>query len=172
MRQIDRVIQAGLVVALFAIAVTMCYRVVQAQAPQPPVQGPTVVVPGQPPAVNPNQPSTAAVQTQEVPSPAVPAHFIDQTIWALLGSFGYEYLKKCGWFNWIRDDMAGKIKARLGFALAVLTAAGVNIAVHGTIWDGGTATLTWAGLSWSILKDVAYQWGAQQALYLKVVKEG
>lgn len=134
-------------------------------------QGPTVTVPGQPPAVNPDRPATVAVQTQEVPSPAAPPHYVDQTIWALLVAQGYEYLKKCGWFNWITPSMAGRVKARIGFATAVLTAAGVHLAVNGSVFDGGTATLTWAGASWSVFKDIAFQWGAQQALYTNLVKE-
>ncbi len=133
-------------------------------------QGPTVVVPGTSPTVNVDRPGTVAVQTQEVPSPAAPPHYVEGAIWALLASQLYEYLKKCAWFKLLPPDISTRAQAQIGFVMAVLTVAGIHFAVNGSLLDDGGATVTISGLSWSAFKDIAYQWGVQQGIYLKVVK--
>lgn len=139
--------------------------------PVPPDAGtPVVTVPGTTPASNPERPSTTAVATTEVPSPAAPTHYQDQIIWSLLAAQGFEYLKKTKWFQWVTPQSSGRIKAQFGFALALLTAAGVHFTNTGNIFDGGSLVITWGGLTFDIIKDVLFQWGSQQAWYLGLVK--
>lgn len=151
-----------------ACLVVLSGQTVSAQDPAP-TGSPTVEVPGSPPDVDPDRPTTVAVQTQEVPSPAAPDHYSDQALWALLVAQLYEYLKRTKWFSWVTPQSTSRMKTQFGFLLAVITAAGINFAVSGNLYEG--ASITISGLSLNAFKDVAWQWGAQQAWYKLVVKE-
>lgn len=138
----------------------------QPQAP------PVVTVPGSvspPPAADVH--SQPAVAVTEVKSPAAPAHYTDQALWALMVSFLIQWLKKSPWFGWITPETSSRIKTQFGFLVALLTAAGIHFAVSGSLLDGGGASITVSGLSLNALKDVAWQWTAQQAWYQAVVKD-
>lgn len=126
---------------------------------------PTVEVPGKPPEPPAaDEPSQPAVPTQEVPSPAAPDHWPEQGMWALVASYAYQYLKKTKWFTFINEDTTARVQAQFGFVMAVLTAAGVHFAVDGEFFGSG-ASFTVTGLSWTVVKDVAFQWASQQGWY-------
>jgi hypothetical protein len=133
-------------------------------------QPPVVTVPGTTPAVSPSVPSQPAVAVTEVKSPAAPAHYTDQAIWALMVSLLLQYLKKTNWFTPFSNASSARIKSFIGFAAAFVTAAGIHFAVSGNILDGG-ASITISGVSVNALKDVLWQWASQQAWYRTVVKE-
>lgn len=163
----------AIVVALLITVGAYAQTAQQVQlAPDPsgPVpQAPIVTVPGNPPSVNPALPTQPAVSVKEVESPAAPSHYTDQAIWALMVSFLLEYLKKKSWFAFLTPESTAKLKAQFGFVAALLTAAGIHFAVTGSVLDGGAA-ITISGLSTDALKDVLWQWTAQQAWYRQVVK--
>lgn len=142
------------------------------QSPQTQEPGSAVVsVPATIPQTNPSQPTQNAVAVKEVESPAAPSHATDQAIWALMVSLLIQYLKKAPWFGLLSDDSSSKVKSAVGFAAALLTAAGIHLAVSGSVFDGGGASITVTGLSVNAFKDVAWQWASQQGWYRAVVKE-
>jgi len=133
---------------------------------------PIVTAAGSPPGpVAPSVPTQQAVAVKEVESPAAPSHATDQAIWALMVSLTMQYLKKAPWFGLLKDSNSSRFKAGVGFAAAVLTAAGIHFAVSGNIFEGGGASITVTGISFNALKDVAWQWASQQGWYRAVVKE-
>lgn len=142
-------------------------------AAQPDAGTPIVNAPGVAATTRPGEgvPSQPAVAVTEVTSPAAPAHYGDQALWALMVSFLIQWLKRSKWFGWITEDSASRLKTQFGFMAAVLTAAGIHFAVSGSFLDDGGASLTVSGLSINALKDVLWQWASQQAWYRVVVKE-
>lgn len=164
---------------LFAIGlvlVTYAWPLAARQQPtlqQPvPQTSPVVVVPGNPAVVNnPEVPSQLAVSVTEAKSPAAPAHYQDQAIWALMVSFMIQWLKKQKWFGWVTEQTSARIKTQFGFIAALVTAAGIHFAVSGSVLDSGGAAITVSGLSLNVLKDIIWQWASQQAWYRLVVKE-
>lgn len=167
MRQRQRTLNATLVV----IAVLCALGLGRLSAQQAPTQSPVVNAPGTVPDATPSVPTVPAVTVTEVKSPAAPAHFQEQAIWALLASFLIQYLKKSRWFGFINEQSPQRLKATFGLIVALLTAAGVHLAVSGSLWSDGGATVTVTGLSFNVFKDAAWQWGAQQGWYNAVVKE-
>lgn len=142
------------------------------QQPTPPQSGSQVVtVPGSVTTPSENVPSQQAVAVKEVESPAAPSHYDDQALWALVMSFIIQYLKKSKWFGWITPESPARLKAQFGFIMAMLTTAGVHFAITGSIFEGGGASITITGLSFSAFKDVVWQWTAQQAWYQAVVSK-
>jgi len=132
---------------------------------------PVVTVPGSPAVANPDLPSQPAVSVKEVSSPAAPSHYGDQAIWALMISFVIQWLKKSPWFGWITPQTSARIQTQFGFIAAALTTAGIHFAISGNPFDGGGASITISGLSVNMVKDVAWQWAAQQGWYRMLVKE-
>jgi hypothetical protein len=132
--------------------------------------GPIVSTPGSAPVAAPSVPSQTAVAVTEVKSPAAPAHYADQALWALMVSFLIEYLKKTKWFGWITPQSTARLKAQFGFIAALLTAAGIHFAVSGNLFGDG-ATVTISGISANAVKDVLWQWAAQQGWYKLLVKD-
>lgn len=169
-----QMIKQSLALAVACAVVLAVYfsPLLRAQATEAPqAQGsPIVTVPGTPPVTNPELPSQPAVSVTEVKSPAAPAHYMDQAIWALIVSFFLQFLKKQTWFPMISEESTARLKTQVGFITAVLTAAGIHFAVSGNFLDGGVA-FTVSGVSLDAIKDVGWQWAAQQALYKKIVKE-
>jgi hypothetical protein len=162
------ILAAGLAAALGASASAQ----LQPNPPQTQPAGSAVVnVPATIPAPNPEQATQKAVAVKEVESPAAPSHATDQAIWALMVSLLIQYLKKAPWFGLLNDDSSQRLKAGVGFAAALLTAAGIHFAVSGSIFEGGGASITVTGLSLNAFKDLAWQWAAQQGWYRAVVKE-
>lgn len=142
------------------------------QSPQTQAPGSAVVsVPATIPETNPAQPTQNAVAVKQVESPAAPSHASDQAIWALMVSLAIQYLKKAPWFGLLSDSSSSQLKSAIGFAAALLTAAGIHLAVSGSVFDGGGASITVTGLSVNAFKDLAWQWAAQQGWYRAVVKE-
>ena len=170
------------VLAVLLVAVVYAAPLLRAQdrgpldqgARQPPAaaQTPVVQVPGSPaPAPQPPVASQPAVAVTEVKSPAAPAHYTDQALWALMMALLIQYLKKTPWFGWLTPESSARLKAQFGFLVALATAAGIHFAVSGSVLDGGGASITVSGLSLNALKDVAWQWASQQAWYQAVVKD-
>ena len=139
---------------------------------QPAPTGPPVVpVPGvvQPaPAGSPAQP---AVAVTTVPSPASPQNPTDQVMWALAASLLLRYVTKKRWLSFLTPDAEPNVKALIGFLTAFSTATGIHFIVNGSPFDGHGATLTITGLSFDLIKDVGFQWVAQQAWYEGLVKQ-
>jgi hypothetical protein len=140
------------------------------QSPQP-SGSPVISVPWSPSVTNPALPSQTAVSVKQVESPAAPANYSDQAIWALMGSLVIQWLKRSAWFGWITEESTKRLKTQFGFLVAIATTAGIHFAVTGNPLSGGGAAVTITGLSFNALKDVAWQWSAQQAWYRSVVKE-
>ena len=153
--------------------IALVYAPVARTQSVPAAQGsPVVTVPGSTPvARDPDVPSLPAVAVTEVKSPAAPAHYQDQAIWALMVSFLMQWLKRQTWFGWITEKTSARIKTQFGFIMALFTAAGIHFAVSGSILDGGGASITVSGISLNVVKDVIWQWASQQAWYRLVVKE-
>lgn len=161
-----------IIAAALALGLSSTAVVAQSNAPQQQAPGSTVVsVPATIPSPNPDQAQQNAVAVKEVESPAAPTHATDQVIWALMVSLLIQYLKKAPWFTLLSDETSSRVKAFVGFAAALLTAAGIHFAVSGSIFDGGGASITVTGLSVNAFKDLAWQWAAQQGWYRAVVKE-
>lgn len=128
----------------------------------PPVDVPVIALPS----------DGIAVPVQDVPSPAAPDHAKEQLMWGLVAVFLLQSLKKTGWFPWLTEQTAARVKAQWGFFLALFTAFGVRLAITGSILnDQDGATITISGLSWDVIKDVAWQWASQQAIYKTIVKD-
>jgi hypothetical protein len=157
----------------FCIAVGVAcvglYRAPMLSAQQQPA--PVVTVPGAAPVANPELPSQPAVSVKEVSSPAAPAHYGDQAIWALMVSFLIQWLKKSPWFGFITPQSSAALQARFGFLAAFLTAAGIHFAITGSVLDGGGASISITGITLTGVKDVLWQWAAQQGWYRMLVKE-
>jgi hypothetical protein len=151
-----------------AIVVCMLITGATIYAQQPP---PVVTVPGTPQQVSPDVPSQPAVSVKEVSSPAAPANYGSQVIWALAVSLLIQWLKKSPWFGWIRPDTSARIQTQFGFIAACLTTAGIHFAVSGNPLIGDGASITVTGLSINAFKDLAWQWSAQQGWYQLVVKD-
>jgi hypothetical protein len=167
MKKRTLIIAAGMVAALALGAGAFAQQAPQPQAPGSPV----VSVPATIPQPNPNQPQQNAVAVKQVESPAAPSHASDQAIWALMVSLVIQYLKKAPWFGLLSDSSSSQLKSAVGFFAALLTAAGIHLAVSGSVFDGGGASITVTGLSLNAFKDVAWQWASQQGWYRAVVKE-
>ena len=158
--------------AIAALVITLAIGLrLRAQTPLVQPQAPVVTVPGTTPPVSPTIPSQPAISVTEVKSPAAPAHYTDQAIWALMVSLLLQYLIRSPWFAWITPASSSRLKTQFGFLAAFATAAGIHFAVSGSIFDGGGASITVTGLSFNAIKDVAWQWAAQQAWYQAIVKE-
>ena len=143
----------------------------QTQPPEVSPQVPVTQVPGSNPTAAPNVPSVPAVPVKEIPSPAAPTHALEAGIWGIGAAYLMEYLKKTKWFYFLTPETPARIKAAIGFFLAVATAAGIHFSVVGSLADPTGATLTIGGLSFSAFKDVFWQWIAQQAAYDGLVKD-
>ena len=129
-------------------------------------QPPVVEVPGSVPTPQTtDRPSQEAVPTKEVPSPAAPSNMPESVGWALGATYIYEYLKKSGWFTPIAEKSSSRAKAVFGFVMAFLTAAGIQFAVSGSVFDAGGASVTFTGITLTGIKDVLFQWIAQQGWY-------
>lgn len=114
---------------------------------------------------SPNVPATAAVPVQQVPSPAAPSHAEEQVLWALIVSYAIQYAKKSPLVPFLNEESTGRLKAIVGFVAAVATAAGIHFAVTGSVLDGGGAAVTITGISLDGVKDVVFQWAAQQGWF-------
>lgn len=154
---------------IFATVIYVWPLAAQESSPQ---TSPIVVVPGNPAVVNnPEVASQLAVSVTETKSPAAPAYYQDQALWALMVSFLIQWLKKQKWFGWVTEESTARIKTQFGFLAAIMTTAGIHFAVSGNAFDSGGAAITISGISFNALKDVIWQWAAQQAWYRTVVKE-
>lgn len=172
----NQVVSVVILSSALALTSWSYYGAAFAQTPDSPttptVTGvPTVTVPGTPAVVNPEKPSQPAVSVKEVESPAAPSHYTDQAIWALMVSWSLQFLKKKSWFPWLTNLSSERLKTQFGFVTALLTAAGIHFAVTGSMLDGGGAAITISGLSFDALKDLGWQWTAQQTWYKVIVKE-
>jgi hypothetical protein len=128
---------------------------------------PLVQVPGTPPPVVTK--STSAIVTTSIPSPASPTHVPEQVMWALAMSYVMEWLKKQTWFP-LSAETPAKLQALAGFLLATATAAGIHIAVQGSVLDGAGLSFSVTGLTMDAIKDVGFQWVSQQGWYDALVK--
>jgi len=161
------IIALALVLALGASA----FAQLQPNAPQTQPSGsPVVSVPATIPSPNPSQPTQNAVAVKDVESPAIPSNAAAQAMWALAMSLLMQYLKKAPWFKLFSDQTSSRVKSFIGFAAALLTAAGIHLSVSGSIFDGGGASITVTGMSLNAFRDLAWQWAAQQGWYLAFVK--
>ena len=125
---------------------------------------PTVEVPAAGPGTD------TAVPTQEVTSPAAPAHWPDQVLWALAGTQLLEYLKRSKWFPWLSPRTTARIKAQWGFGMALLTAAGIHYVIQGSFFSSDGVAITISGVSFAAFKDLAIQWSSQQGWYQLIVE--
>jgi hypothetical protein len=146
------------------------------RAQQPPDQtpvttpggAPVVQVPGSIPA--PSKESTPAVVTTTVPSPASPTHVPEQVMWALAMSYVMQFFKKQKWFPLLTPESTASLQAFIGFLVATATAAGIHIAVQGSMLDVNGLSFSVTGLTIDAIKDVGFQWVAQQGWYDALVK--
>lgn len=102
---------------------------------------------------------------------ASPDHVGSQLGTGVVVSYLLYILKKAGWFVWLTDDTSSKIQAAWGGIAAVFTAAGVHLATTGTFLDGAGFTITLTGLSANVLRDIVWQWTAQQGWYDLVLRQ-
>ena len=155
-----------------AVAVVAWMSLSGASAQQPDqATVPVVSVPGSVQTVSPGQASQPAVTVTTVPSPASPQHAPEQIMWALAASYILRYLTNKNWFTFLSSASTKRLKAVWGFSAAFLTAAGVHIAVNGSLFGDGGAGVTISGLSFNVIKDVIFQWASQQGWYDLVVKQ-
>lgn len=138
-------------------------------------QTPTVTIPvavapvaGQP---TPPTPGVPAVEVHTTPSPAAPDHWPDQAIWALIMSYALQYVKNCKRFTFLTHETEKRVQAIWGFCLAFATAAGIHITTNGSFMSEGGVAIGITGLSFVAIKDVVFQWAAQQAAYDSVVSK-
>jgi hypothetical protein len=129
---------------------------------------PIAQVPGSVPT--PAKESTPAVVTTTIPSPASPTHVPEQVIWALAMSYVMQFLKKQKWFPLLTEQSTANVQAGFGFLVALATAAGIHIAVSGSVLDGSGLSFSITGLTVDAIKDVGFQWVAQQGWYDALVK--
>ena len=159
--------QRGILTAIF---VGLLALPMMAQTQEPAV--PTAQVPGVLPVpATDDRPSQPAVPTKEVPSPAAPSNLPESVAWGLGAAYIVEYLKKSGWFTFLTDDSTRRAKAVVGFIAAFLTAAGIQFVVSGSVLDAGGASVTITGITFTGVKDVLFQWIAQQGWYDLVVRK-
>jgi hypothetical protein len=145
--------------------------VTRAQTPAPTPLPPAASVPSvSVPSSTPPSP-VAAVPVHEVPSPAGPEHLPAQIVWALAATQAMEYLKKSKWFSFLTPETSTTIQARIGFFVALATAAGIHFAISGSVLNDQGVQITLTGLSINAIKDVIFQWSSQQAAYRAFVKE-
>lgn len=130
---------------------------------------PVVQVPGSVPQVG--KESTPAVVTTTVPSPASPPHWPEQVMWSIAMSYMMQFLKKQAWFPILTPQTDKRIQALYGFIVAAGTAAGIHLAVQGSVLDGSGLSISITGLTLDAIKDVGFQWMSQQVAYDKIVKE-
>ncbi len=143
----------------------------QPAQPAPTTSSAVTTVPGTiaPPA--PGAPTQPAIAVTSVPSPASPQNPTDQVMWALAMSYLLKYLTQKGWLSFLTPTSSSRIKAFVGFVVAFGTAAGIHLAVNGSLFDAHGAEFTVTGLSFDALKDVGFQWVAQQGWYDTIVKK-
>ncbi len=162
MTRVREIVLVVLVLALVGTAIRLV-----AQQTDPPV----VTVPGT--VATPqtqDRPSQAAVPVKEVPSPAAPSNMPESVGWGLGAALIVEYLKKTGWFTFLTDDSSTRAKAVVGFVAAFLTAAGIQFAVSGSVFDAGGASVTVTGITLIGIKDVVFQWIAQEGWYRGLIQ--
>ncbi len=148
-----------------------CLLATTARAQQPTTAPPVVEVPGSVPTpATADRPSQPAVPTKEVPSPAAPSNAPEAVGWALGSAYVVEYLKRKKWFTFLDENSSKRAKAGFGFIAAFLTAAGIQFAVSGSFLDAGGASVTITGITFTGVKDVLFQWIAQQGWYDLVVQ--
>lgn len=142
-------------------------------AQQQPTAGPPVVeVPGTVPTpVTNDRPSQPAVPTKEVPSPAAPSNAQEAVGWALGTAYVIEYLKRKKWFTFLTEESSARAKTVFGFLAAALTAAGIQFAVSGSLVDAGGASVTITGITLTGVKDVVFQWIAQEGWYRGLIQK-
>ena len=140
---------------------------------QPPPLNPagSATVPGTIAQPAPGAPTTQAIPVTTVPSPAAPQNPIDQFIWAGVASYLLRYLTKRQWFPVLTPESTSRLKTQVGFVVALLTAAGVHMAVNGSFFSADGVGFTMTGLSAHAIKDVGFQWLSQQAWYDVIVKK-
>lgn len=143
----------------------------RSQTAQPNASSAMTKVPGEitPPA--PGAPSQQVVAVTTVPSPAAPTNPFDQFVWAGVASYVLRYLTKKEWFPVLTPASTSRFKAQLGFLVALMTAAGVHMAVNGSFFSEQGVGFTMTGLSAHAVKDVGFQWLSQQAWYDTIVKK-
>lgn len=113
--------------------------------------------------------STPAVVTTTVPSPASPAHYPEQLMWAAAMSYLIEWLKKQTWFPLSKATPAN-LQATFAFVVALVTAAGIHIAVSGSLLSDGGLSFSVTGLTADAIKDIGFQWVSQQGWYDALIK--
>lgn len=164
-----------IVLAAFAFAMFAYGRPLLGQTPLQPAQPvtqpapPVTTVPGTMPTPDASKPSTSAVVTTTVPSPAAPQNPMDQVIWAGAMSYLLRYLMKKGWV--LGPKAEARIKTQVGFLVALGTAAGIHLAVNGAFFSTQGVAFTITGISADAIKDVGFQWLSQQAWYDVIVKK-
>lgn len=151
---------------LIACLAIVGYTAGSAQQQAPASSAPVVEVPGSIPTSTTNdRPSQSAVPVKEVPSPAEPSNPQAALGWALGSAYVIEYLKKKKWFTFITPESTNRAKAIFSFLAAAVTAAGIQFAVSGSFLDAGGASVTITGITFTGIKDVLFQWIAQQGWY-------
>lgn len=128
-------------------------------------------VPGQIVQPAPGTPTQSAIAVTTVPSPAAPQNPLAQVMWAGAMSYVLRYLTKKKWFPVLTPESESRFKAQVGFVVALGTAAGIHLAVNGSFFSHDGMSLSVAGLSFDVVKDVGFQWLSQQAWYDIVVKK-
>ena len=108
---------------------------------------------------------------KEVPSPAAPSNMPESVGWGLGAALVVEYLKKTGWFTFLTDDSSKRVKAIVGFISAFVTTAGIQFAVSGSVLDAGGASVTITGITLIGIKDVLFQWIAQEGWYRGLIQK-
>jgi hypothetical protein len=163
------VLAAALALAMYAYG-TPLMRAQDATPQSAPTSSgsPVVQVPGSAPAAA--KESVPAVATTTIPSPASPTHVPEQVMWALAMSYVMEWLKKQKWFLLLTPTTDANMQAFFGFIVATATAAGIHIAVQGSVLDGSGLSFSITGLTLDAIKDVGFQWVSQQGWYDALVK--
>lgn len=113
----------------------------------------------------------ATVATVPAPSPAVPNHLTDQMVWALIASYGLQFLKNCKWFTPLTPESKKGVQAAWGAALAFLTTAGVHFTIEGSFFSEGGIQIGATGISAYVLKEGLWQWASQQGWYDLIVSK-
>src|SRR5215468_9891679 len=92
--------------------------------------------------------------------------FGHQTGFAFVTVYLINILKDSKWFPWLNTE-ADKINRMVSVVVALLTAAGVKIAMDGNIWSGGVLTIHFPS-AWDLvdtLMHFATQFGLQEMIY-------
>ncbi len=159
-----------LLVVAFLVAAYAYSSPMRAQEQQPkttPAGTPVTQVPGTLPVLV--KESTPAVVTTTVPSPASPSHYPEQIMWAAAMAYLIEWLKKQTWFPMSKATPAN-LQATFGFVVALLTAAGIHIAVTGNLLSDSGLSFSVTGLTADAIKDIGFQWVSQQGWYDALIK--